>query len=210
MKKTIGLLGALILLSFSQLLGCASKPVQFDSQGPEPVTQWESKTQILDKNKSKSHSLSVDFVAEKRDRLRMNATGTFSTPVAAVVLNKGKLTYVLPQQKKYFQGEASAASMRSILRVDLPATAIFNLLYDEAIPGWTCQKNSLGQVENCENPKNAASVAWLERDGYTKKIRITNTQYEINMTLSRVPTKVQELDRVFSLNIPTGYKNETL
>lgn len=204
MKKIIGF----IALAF--IVGCASKPVQFDSQGVEPVTQWESKTQILDKAKSKTHNLSVDFVMEKRERLRMNATGTFSTPVAAVVFNKGKLTYVLPQQKKYFQGEATATSMKSILRVDLPATAIFNLLYDEAIPGWTCLKNSLGQIESCENPKNSSTVSWAERDGYTKKIRITNTQYEITMTVSRVPTKVQELDRVFSLNIPNGYKNETL
>lgn len=206
--KTFSKLALSVLILM--IAACATKPVDYQSGDAEPVRQWQSKTLLIDKLKSKSHNLSVDFVADRKERLRMDVMGTFATPVAAMVLDNGNMTYILPQQKKFFQGEAKGNTLASVLKVGIEPKVIYNLLYDEPIVGWTCRKLPSGLIAGCESPADKVKVDWIERTGTSRKIRITNVHYEITMTLNRVPTKVQQPDRVFTLNIPSGYKNETL
>lgn len=187
-------------------MGCATKPVQFDAQGAEPVSQWQAKTQVVDKVKSKSNNLSVDFVAERREKLRMDVTGTFSTPVAAAVVSHGQMTYILPQQKKFYQGSADRASFDRLLKVDIGVEDLFAILYDEPLPGWNCQKNSAGQVETCKSGTGRMSVVSSERQGHSRTVKIASNNYEIKMNLERVEPKAKDFEKVFSLKVPENYK----
>lgn len=205
--KNLGVL-FLVGVGFSSFLGCATRPVQFDSQGVEPLSQWEGKAEVLDKQKSKSNSLSVDFVAEKRSRLRMDVTGSFSTPVAAAVVSQGKMTYILPQQKKFYQGTADKKSLDRLLKVDIGVDDLFAILYDEPLTGWSCQKNSLGQVDSCAHKSGQISLESTQRDGYKRTVKIISPNFEIKMNLARVAPKAKDLEKVFSLKIPESFKAE--
>lgn len=201
--KFLGLLGLF-------LAGCASQPV-----GPlstSSVNQWESKAQIVDRETQKSHNVSVDFVTAGEKRLRMQVTGTFATPLAVAVLNQEKLTYVLPRQKRFYEGVATPKSLKPLLNMDLEPSQIFRILYDEPLQGsaWRCQKNSQGLVAGCENTLTHTKVAWMSRDGEKKTVVVSGPRYDVQLRLERVPTKVRDAGRVFSLNVPAGFRDDAI
>ncbi len=201
MKHQYLVLGLMMLVG-----GCATQQkTQFDSNGTESLTQWEAKTQVLDKAKSKTNSLTVDFIAEKRNRLRMDVTGSFSTPVAAAVVSAGQMTYILPQQKKFYQGDSDRASLDRLLKVDIGVEDLFAILYDEPLQGWVCKKNSLGQMESCGSANGQILVSASERDGSKRTVKILTDKFEIKMNVERISPKAKDPEKVFSLKVPESY-----
>lgn len=188
--------------------GCSTAPI-IEDNSPTGIAQWESKAQITNRETLKSNSVSVDFVASGRNRLRMEVSGTFATTLAVAVLDRDQLTYVLPRQKRYYQGQATKSSLRPIMNLELEPEQIFRILYDEPMQGrdWSCLKNAEGQTASCANAENQMKISWLRRERNKKDIQITGPKFDVTLNLERVPTKVQDSAKVFTLNIPTGFRN---
>lgn len=188
--------------------GCSTAPIVEDSS-PDAVSQWESRAQITDRETMKTHHVSVDFVAAGHQRLRLEVTGTFATMLAVAVLDRDKLTYLLPRQKRFYQGQATKSSFKPVINLDLEPAQIFRILYDEPIQGqfWSCQKNAEGLTASCENTESRVKISWLRRERYKKSIQISGPKYDVTLNLERIPTKVQDSAKVFSLSIPQGFSN---
>ncbi len=188
--------------------GCTTAPIVEDGS-PTAVTQWESRAQITDRETQKSQSVSMDFVAAGRTRLRMEVSGAFATTVAVAVLDRDRLTYLLPRQKRYFHGLASSRSLRPVFHFDLEPEQIYRILYDEPMQGgaWTCLKTAEGLTASCENLESRMKISWLRREKYKKAIQIVGPKFDVQLNLERVPTKVQDTAKVFTLNIPQGFQN---
>lgn len=209
-NNTVKILVSLMSSAYFLFLGCATQPIgQLSHTG---VNQWESRVQILDRETRKTHNVAVDFVASGDQHLRMQVTGTFATPLAVAVLNQEKLTYVLPRQKKYYSGAATVETLRPLLNMSLEPAQIFRILYDEPMVGrdWRCQKNPDGQTAGCENLQTHTKVAWLSRAGDKKTVVVSGPRFDVQLRLERVPTKVQDKARIFSLNIPSGFRNHAV
>lgn len=199
-----------LMLYILVLCGCATRPPAPQLAETDGLNQWESTVQVLDRNTKKSQSLTVDFVAFGRDQLRMEVTGTFSTPVALAVLNREKLTYILPRQKRYYQGAAKPDSLRQLLRFEIEPEQIFRMLYDEPFAGgaWICERTVAGLTESCENANSRVRIAWLRRDGAKRDVKISGPRFEVNLNMERIATKVQNGPRLFTVKIPAGYSQD--
>lgn len=197
-------------LGLAALIGCSTTKSFHIEESPDGVSQWESKARIIDRQSKKSRSVSVDFVVSGKERLRMNVTGAFSIPVAAAVLDGDQLTYILPRQKRYYQGVASARALRPLLRLNMEPEQLFQILRDEPLLGksWRCRREKT--LMNCENSLERTRVKWLSAEKSRRKVLFSGPRYDVHLQLERVPTKVQDEAKVFSLNVPAGFHNDSI
>lgn len=201
--STISLLGVGLLL-----LSCATKPLIPESQKTDTsLRQWTSKVEVFDRKKDRKQTVDMDFLSMGHQKLRIDVNANFAVGLAAIVVDEGQMTYLLPRQKKYYQGSANPQAMMSVLRVPMDVRWVTSVLRDQQIQGtgWTCQNDPQGLPQECLNPNQQRSVVWSDRRGDSKKVKVSDPEFEFMFKLNEVPTKVQDVNKAFSLNIPTGY-----
>jgi hypothetical protein len=139
--RALGANGILFLL----ISACATKPLQPQAEAPAGLQQWESRAQIFDLRKKTSHTVGIDFLVEKKSRLRMDVTGPFSIGLATAVIADGQLSAIVPPKKQYFKGEANAASLARVTQLQLNPNILFDVLLDLPIKerGWNCQSKNI-------------------------------------------------------------------
>jgi len=212
---------ATVVLAASSILlltSCATRPTlehsadEKVSSSDQNIRQFSAKAEVLDRQSGRIHTVDLDFITKGRNSLRLDVTGTFATPVAAVVLAEQRLTCLLPRQKKYYQGPATPHALASVIGVRLDPEVFFNILFNEdpsRAAGWVCKKDSSNILESCDNPKTGQNLAWVDRQHARRKVVVGDDRFQVSMGFSQVPTKVQENAGngvgVFSLTIPKGY-----
>lgn len=196
----------ILLLTF--VLGCASQPVSPGSSPKNGLRQWEGKAQLFDRAKDRKHTVDMDLLAEGQKRLRLDVAGSFAVSVAAAVVNGDQMTCLLPRQKRFYQGPASAEALSAALQAPLDPQILYSVLWDEKIraPGWSCEMAGSHLPQQCENPKTSQKVIWAKRADNRKKVSIIDPRFEVELSLNEIQPKVQDLDRAFTLNIPPDYK----
>ncbi|PWU18115.1 MAG: hypothetical protein C5B49_07690 [Bdellovibrio sp.] len=201
------LFAALLSLVFFAACSTAPKtnPSTATANAGGPVTAWEAKAQIVNRESQRSRNMAIDFVAVDHSQLRIDVMGTFGTPVAAAVLRGEKLTYLLPRQKRFYQGPALSSSLKPLIGFDLEPREIFSILYGEALQGsdWTCHRELSSSL--CTNAQKAVSIQSAAQVGQRRKVQITGTKLSLQLDLERIPPKDFNPTKAFSLNIPADY-----
>lgn len=199
-----------LFLLMMTLAGCASRaPLSERESADESLRQWTSKVEVFDRRQDRKHTIEMDFLALGRERLRIDVNANFAVVLAAAVVNDGEMTAILPRDKKYYKGSASRAALARSLRVPLDPAWISALLRDQELrgEGWSCARDDRGQLQECVQAGESRKVTWSERSGDYKRVFVTDPRFEFEFKLKEVPTKVQDVNKAFTLNVPANYES---
>lgn len=201
MIKQLCVLG-LILVFFT---GCQVAPTKYDEHNEG---QWEAKVRIKDHKKDKSYVVRMNAYAVKDQSLRIEISGPFGSPLATLVMNEDKVQYLLPEQRKYFEGASSPKVLRPILSVPVDPRLFYSVLFDVAPEdqGWSCKNTRDGFLEKCKNAKQGLDVKWENRRGRKKNVSIKHKLATLQLDVTDFkPSLNPELD-LFSLRAPKKFK----
>lgn len=187
------------------LTGCQLVPTKYDEH---TEGQWEAKVLIKDHVKSKSFIVKVDAFAVRDQSLRLDVTAALGTPVASLVLAGDEVKYILPRQKKYYEGQSSPKVLRPILSVPVDPKLFYSLLFD-VVPtdsAWACEKDKNGFLQECKNPDHGLNVSWKDRKGRKKSIYIEHKKASMQMNVTWFKPSLEGTQQVFSMTAPKKFK----
>lgn len=192
---------------FIGLSACVSK------QKPELIVsgekaQWETKAQIRDLAKDKSHNISMDIFAVKNEKMRIEATAFAGFQVASFLLTKEKVACAVYTQKKYFVGRPSDEALRPLINLQIHPAVINQIAFDQVITGkgWRCDQSQDGLPLQCRLENHGIEVRWTERKGSAKKVILRGPNFEMDWFFYSTKTEVQFKPALFELQPPPGFK----
>ncbi len=189
------------LLSFIFLAGCqtATRYAQV------PQGQWVAKALVRDKQAGKSAIVNLDVSAIKNEKLRMDVTAALGHPVAALVMDGNKLTYVLLESKQYYQGAPSAQALKGVLPIPLDPRLLYNVFFDLPVEdkSWSCTSDKSGYLAECREASGDLLIKWSQRQGRKKLISIEHPQGLVQINVNSFQPKVEAK---FELIPPKSYK----
>lgn len=201
MKRIILLCSGLWILA-----GCQTPPVA--KSGSFQKAKWETVAQINDLKRNKSHRVSIDILAVKNEKMRMEVTATLGYQVASVLINRDGFKAAVYPQKKFYQGNLSDRSFAEILHVPVSPKALFSIAFDEMItgPGWSCEKEADSSPKKCFQSNAQIQVEWTKKNDGTKLVKITSPKIEMSWFFKNPSPNFEEKPELFSLNVPQGYQ----
>lgn len=198
----------IILLCFGTwiLSGCQTQPVQ--KSGTFQKAKWETVAQINEIKRNKSHRVSIDILAVKNEKMRMEVTATLGYQVASVLINRDGFKAAIYPQKKFYQGSLGDRSFAEVLRVPVSPRALFSIAFDEMItgPGWSCEKDMDASPKKCFHSNAQIEVEWQKKTDGTKLVKIISPKVEMNWFFKNPNPTFEEKPELFSLNVPQGYQ----
>ncbi|WP_413291929.1 hypothetical protein ACLSU7_10920 [Bdellovibrio sp. HCB185ZH] len=205
-RQLISLMQGLFLLGGALLVNaCATKPVV---EGPLQQAEWETKALIRDMKENKSNSVSIDMMAVKNQRVRLDITALMGFQVASLVMSPKEIAYAIYPRKEFYYGKNSEKSVERIIGLSLHPMNLANIAFDEPVrgPGWTCEQDSSHILSKCENKQRSIRVEWKDRTEGKKKVVITAPQFEMQWLFKAPQTEVQFKPETFTLKQPDGFK----
>jgi hypothetical protein len=177
-----------VLAAIFGLVGCQG-PLKYSK---EKQGQWQAKALVRNKKESQSAIVNLDVNAVQKEKLRVDVTAALGHPVASLVLDGDKLTYVLIESKQYYQGQPTAAAIKPILGVALNPSLLFNVFFDLPIEdkSWSCTEDKKGFLTECRTDAADIAIRWGERHGRRKLVTIENPTGLVQINVSSFQPKV--------------------
>lgn len=197
--------GILFVLGIVALVGCQTRPVA--PTGSFQKAKWETVAQINDLKRNKNHRVSIDVLAVKNEKMRMEVTATLGYQVASVLINREGFKAAVYPQKKFYQGSLSERSLSEVLHVPVSPRALFAIAFNEPItgPGWSCEKEG-SLPKKCVQANSQIQVEWSQKNDGTKLVKITSPKIEMSWFFKSPEPNFEDKEGLFSLNAPAGYQ----
>ena len=202
-----------IILSILLLqAGCSLKPKKETSLGvseEQGPLSWETKASIRDIRKNKTNQITIDVIAIKNQKLRMEASATLGYPVGSLVMSQNEFVAVIYPQKKIFKGPLSEAILVKSFNLPIPPRALYAIAFDEAIKGqnWKCQYDANKWVSLCDNGQS--KIEWLNRKENSKLVKISSSTIEMNWFF-KAPERKELTTDLFEPDLPRGYQTQEI
>lgn len=170
---------------------------------------WETKASVKDIRKNKMNQVTIDLVAIKNQKLRMEASATLGYQVGSIIMNQNDFVAVIYPQKKIFKGPLNERSLARTFNMPIPPTALYSIAYDEPIRGsqWKCQFDDNKTVSMCDN--GTSKVEWLNRKEGAKLVKISSETVEVNWFF-KAPQPKEITPELFVADLPKGYHVQEL
>lgn len=187
------------------LAGCASAPVRYDQQGEG---QWQAKALIRDTRAGKSAIVNLDVNAVKNEKLRMDVTAAMGHPVASLVMDGDKMTYVLMETKEFYSGAPTESAMKPVLQAPIDPKLLYNVFFEIPIEdkSWSCTKDKNGFLVECAKANGDVIIQWTERKGRRKLVKLEHPRGVMQINVSSFQPKVEARAQLFELNPPKTFK----
>lgn len=210
---TLKLLGSLSL--FFIFAACATKPIAPQRVSEKVGGQWEAKALLKEVKTDKKYYVDLDMIARDHNHIRMEISGPFGISVASIVINEEKLSYLLPQEKKFFTGNMGPQSLKPVFSVAVDPHLFQKILFEKELDSqWKCEKDQDQFLKQCMHQSGQLKIIWSERNGHKKRVVISHSQYEMNLYFStyknQLPSKVQGEKSLFELVPPSDFKTYKL
>lgn len=190
-------------------ISCAMKMKKdgSDSLGSDELKgtpmSWETKAAIRDIRKNKTNQVTIDLIAIKNQKLRMEASATLGYQVGSLVMSPNEFIAVIYPQKKILKGPLNERSLAKTFNIPIPPTALYSIAYDEPIRGWKCHFDPNKVVSMCDG--GVAKVEWLNRKEGAKLIKISSPTIEITWFF-KAPEPKELTPELFVAELPNGYQ----
>jgi outer membrane lipoprotein-sorting protein len=173
-------------------------------QDQATIGEWEARVLVRDLKQSKTFIVNADFFAEKPDQMRMDITTPLGMHVASVALNNGKMTYIVPQKKAFYEGAPTSEAFARTLNFALDPKLIMNVLFDQPVEakGWTCTAEA-SFVSECSQ-KNF-KITWANRKSKEKTVVITHAQYQVELKFHNFSVPQSLKPEMFTIKKPEGF-----
>ncbi|NUM57699.1 MAG: hypothetical protein HUU56_03660 [Bdellovibrionaceae bacterium] len=213
MMKNCFLFIPLLIVNIFIQISCQTKPVKTLELGNKvdisklPKFYWETKAQIRDLKRKKNNNVSIDFLAIKNAKIRLEIKATLGIQVGTLGISQEQFIAVLYRQKNVIQGKMDEKVLTKAFNLPIPPEALYSIAFDESIKGtqWKCNYDNLKVVSLCENEKQQSRVEWSNRVGGGKLVKIYSPTIEVDWFFK--PPQVLEInEETFKVEIPNGYK----
>lgn len=164
---------------------------------------WETKAAIRDIRKNKTNQVTIDMIAIKNQKLRLEASATLGYQVGSLVMGPAEFVAVIYPQKKILKGPLNERSLVRTFNIPIPPTALYSIAYDEPIRGWKCQYDDNRVVSACDG--GTTKVEWLNRKEGAKLVKISSATIEINWFF-KSPEPKELTPELFVAELPNGYQ----
>lgn len=188
------------------LVSCQTTPTRYSVQNEG---HWQAKSLIRDKVAGRSAVVALDINAKRESRqMRIDIQAALGHPVGVMAMNEDRLTYVVFEEKRYYSGSASSASLKPLIGVPLDPQILFNILFDLPIPNkdWTCSQDAKGFLKECRQTSQGLSIRWDERRGQRRSIFVEHSAGQLQLNLDHYQPKVEERAKLFEINPPKSFK----
>lgn len=180
----------------------ANKPAQGFTSG-----KFQAKGEVRDKLKNKSYHLSLDLIAVKPDRLRVNVFSYFGNHIASFAMKSGQIRYILVTEKRYVSAPATEKAFHELMRISLEPSLLLNVLFDDSLPkDWKCETDRNALPTICRNARTAASVQWQERSIDKRVVVFDNSESSLSLVLRPEKLDYAVDAKEFELNKPAGFQ----
>lgn len=202
MKRLIyGLTTAVALL----IQGCASKPVQ----PGQAVQSVSSQAFYTDKTNGKTQQLTLEVVAKKNQRLRIDAKVILGLHIATAVMTNDKLQVAVHAEKKYYEGAANPQSLQKTLGIPLYPLIFHAMLYRQAFrgSGWSCEVKDKKPLK-CTQAPSGMTITWENQEDAMMVVADSKT---FNLQWKIPPLEnIEEKSNFFEIKVPDSYSKLNL
>jgi hypothetical protein len=191
------------------LVGCTSAPMKMTNV---KEGNWKGRALVKDRDHSRTFIVNLDFNAVHKENLRVDITSTLGQPVSTLVVNDKEVRYFTMDNKRFYTGTPRPEVLRPLLAIPLDPRWLQNILFDEAPTGsgWSCQNDSKGFLAECRNSLTNLNVTWSNRKGAAKTVAISHPRADIQINLRSFTPKVEKMDHLFDLQVPSGFESMRL
>lgn len=158
----------------------------------------------------KSGTMTIDILAREPSQLRMEIMGSFGVHVASIALNGDEVRSILTQERRFVSAPAQSDALIKVVPIRIPPSALMSVLFERPLPtdDWSCQQDSTGAPTSCSHKQEQVKVDWLERKDHMRRLKIAAPEAEIEMVIDETKARVNLNGETFTLNPPSGYKQE--
>jgi hypothetical protein len=194
------LIFALSAFSIIILQGCSSKPL-----APEATVQsFSSEAMYQDKKTGKTQQFSLDVIAKKNQKLRMDAKVVLGLHIATAVMTNDHIQVEVHPEKKYYEGLASPKTLQRTLGIPLYPLIFHAMLYRQNFrgSGWSCELEH-GRVSKCVQKPSGMTITWEDQDDATMIVadaKTFNLQWRV-----LPPENIEEKPSFFEIQVPDSY-----
>ena len=182
------------------LQGCASKPIQ----QTQAIQRFDTQAIYQDKSNGKTQQLTLEVVAKKNQKLRMDAKVILGLHIATAVMTNDRLQVAVHAEKKYFEGAANPKSLQKTLGIPLYPLIFHAMLYRQAFrgSGWSCEAKA-GKAQSCIQKPSGMSITWEDQEDATM---VTANSKNFNLQWKVPPPEnIEEKSNYFEIKIPDSY-----
>lgn len=202
-KSIIGII--LFIFCGSLVISCTSKPI---APGMA-VQRFDSQAYYQDKETGKSQQVTLEVVAKKNQKMRVDVKVVLGLHIATAVITNTKLQVALHAEKQYFEGPANPQTLRKTLGIPFYPLILQAMLYREAFrgSGWNCAVRN-GKVVKCLQRPTGMTITWEDQGDatmVTANTKTFNLQWRI-----LPPENVEEKPSYFDVKIPDSYTRMNL
>ncbi len=200
------IIGAVLFISSGLfVVSCTSKPV-----APEVAVQrFDSQAYYQDKNTGKSQQVTLEVVAKKNQKMRVDVKVILGLHIATAVITNTKLKVALHSEKQYFEGPANPQTLRKTLGIPFYPLILQAMLYREAFrgSGWSCAIRN-GKVVKCLQRPSGMTITW-EDQGEATMVTADSKTFNLQWRILP-PENVEEKPNFFEIKIPDSYTRMNL
>jgi hypothetical protein len=184
----------------SVLISCSSVPVKINSA----VQSFSTQAYYQDKKTGKNQQLSLEVVAKRNQKLRIDAKVILGLHVATAVITNEKLKVAVHAEKKYFEGPASPRTLQKTLGIPFYPIIFHAMLYRQAFrgSGWSCNVKN-GKVQSCLQKPSGMTITWEDQEDAMMVVANSKT---FNLQWKIPPAEnIEEKASYFEVKIPDSY-----
>lgn len=198
----------LIAVVSLNLVGCQTSQIaQVDA--PAKPSYWVFRTNVYSAKKNKNVSGYTHITYMNPQLLRLDVYDPLGLlNFGTLIYKEGQFEAIVPMEKKYFFGIASAESMAQILKSPIEPSLFVNIIFQKKITSkdWICTEDSQGFARDCRNRMADIDIVWKKNitsnDGW---VVVTHPEGEVDLKLKNsrsIPTLKAEK---FKLQVPNSY-----
>lgn len=201
------------ILGLFFLFGCQTTPKKtIESKDKIDTSKlqkfiWETKAQIRDLKRNKNNNVSIDFLAIKNYKLRLEIQAALGIQVGSLGMTQEQFVAILYTQKKVIQGKMNEQTLEKSFNLPIPPEALYAIAFDDTVKGpyWKCYFDLNKIVSLCENAMTLSKIEWKNRNQGAKLVKISSPEMEVDWFFKQ-PKPLEIKPETFNIEIPSGYK----
>ncbi|MCB0351394.1 MAG: hypothetical protein KDD38_09440 [Bdellovibrionales bacterium] len=169
---------------------------------------WQGKVLIHDIKKAKRGIVNLKVQAIDGQKLRMDVTSPVGSHIASVLLDGNELQYLNVSSKTLTTTKSNREALRELLKVPIEPQALYNVFFDHPMEdkNWSCETEPNGFLKSCKDLKSGVKIEWVSREGAKRTIDIQHPTASIQMNLYSFESKIDDLNKAFTLKVPSSFK----
>lgn len=209
LSNILGFIFIVLFLSACQTGSKKSNLSTTDDVQTKP-SYWVFKTNVYSSKKNKNISGYTHVTFMNPQLIRIDIYDPLGLINAGTLIYKeGQFEAIMPLERKYFFGVATAETMNRILKSPVEPSLFTNIIFQKKLSdkGWSCQTDPDGLVKDCSHRQSGIDILWkdkmTDKDGW---VQVSHNEGEVDLKLKSSKFITQLPKTKFELQVPSSYE----